>query len=191
MKQVFRHLKRLDLFCVLGAVVFIAAQVWLDLKLPDYMTEIALLVRTPGGELGRIWAAGGKMLVCALSSLAAAVIAALFTAKLAAHFGASLREALFEKVLSLSTAEVNRFSTSGLITRTTGDVTQVQMLIALGLQASFKAPITAVWAIQKVRRGPSAQPRRRQFYRCARGSARPWSFPASNSSGSRPTNSTA
>ena len=150
MKQVFRHLKRLDLFCVLGAMVFIAAQVRLDLKLPDYMTEIALLVRTPGGELGRIWAAGGKMLVCALGSLVAAVIAALFTAKLAAHFGASLRGALFDKVLSLSTAEVNRFSAAGLITRTTSDVTQVQMLIALGLQASFKAPITAVWAIFKM-----------------------------------------
>ncbi|MBE6898996.1 MAG: ABC transporter ATP-binding protein, partial [Ruminococcaceae bacterium] len=150
MLRIFRNLKKKD--CLLGclAIVFIAAQVWLDLRMPDYMTEITQLVQTPGNEMSQVLAAGGKMLLCALGSLLSAVIVSVCAARIATNFGATVRGKLFDKVQSFSMAEVGRFSTASLITRTTNDVMQVQMLIVMGMQAIFKAPLMAIWAITKI-----------------------------------------
>lgn len=150
MIRIFKNLKKSDVFCTLAAIVFIVAQVWLDLKMPDYMTEITQLVQTPGNEMSLVLKAGGKMLVCAVGSLISAVIVSVFAAKIATNFGATLRGKLFDKVQSFSMAEVGKFSTASLITRTTNDVMQVQMLIVMGLQAIVKAPIMAVWAVTKI-----------------------------------------
>ena len=128
----------------------IVLQVWLDLTLPDYMSEITTYVQTPGSAMSDIWTAGGKMLLCALGSLAASVVTAVCAAKIAANFSANLRAKLFDKVQSFSMEEIGKFSTASLITRSTNDVTQVQTFIVMGLQMLIKAPIMAVWAICKI-----------------------------------------
>jgi ATP-binding cassette subfamily B protein len=148
--RIFKNLGKKDWLCVCGAIVFIVTQVWLDLKMPDYMTEITQLVQTPGSEMSQVLTAGGKMLACAVGSLLSAILVAGFAAKIATNFGATLRGRLFDKVQAFSMAEVGRFSTASLITRTTNDVMQVQMLIVMGLQSIVKAPIMAVWAISKI-----------------------------------------
>lgn len=156
MLKLFRNLTRRDWFLAGCSVVFIVVQVWLDLKLPDYMSEITLRVQTEGSAMRDILTAGGKMLACALGSLCAAVIVAIFAARLASNFGASLRSKLFDRVQSFSLEEIGSFSTASLITRSTNDVTQVQMLIVMGFQVIVKAPIMAIWAITKIA-GKSSQ----------------------------------
>ena len=131
-------------------LAFIALQVWLDLKTPDYMAEITTLVQTAGSTMGEILSAGGMMLLCSLGSLAASVVTAICAARIAATLGATLRGRLFSKVQSFSMEEIGRFSTASLITRSTNDVTQIQMLIVLGLQMLLRAPIMAVFAIYKI-----------------------------------------
>lgn len=150
MIRIFKKLRKKDWLYIALSVIFIAAQVWLDLKMPDYMSEITQLVQTGGNEMSDVLIAGGKMLSCALGSLLSAVIVAVFAARIATDFGADLRGALYHKVLSFSKAEISRFSTPSLITRTTNDVTQVQMLIIMGMQAIIKAPLMGVWAILKI-----------------------------------------
>lgn len=150
MIKLMKNLTRKDCCVLLLAVVFIVAQVWLDLKLPDYMSEITMLVQTEGSEMGGILLAGGKMLLCALGSLICAVAVSVMAAKVGSNFAATLRGKLFRKVQAFSMEEIGHFSTSSLITRTTNDVMQVQMMIILGLQALIKAPIMAVWAILKI-----------------------------------------
>ncbi|MDE5616847.1 MAG: ABC transporter ATP-binding protein, partial [Clostridia bacterium] len=132
------------------AIGFVTLMVWFDLTLPDYMAEITLLVKTEGSAMSAILLAGGKMLGCALGSLICSVAVALAASKIASNFSASLRKTLFGKVQDFSMKEIGKFSTASLITRSTNDVTQVQMLITLGLQVIVKAPITAVWAICKI-----------------------------------------
>lgn len=156
MLRILKNLKKSDWLYGCVAIVFIASQVWLDLKMPDYMTEITQLVQTPGNEMSQVLAAGGKMLLCALGSLLSAVFVSISAAKIASNFGATVRGKLFDKVQSFSMSEVGKFSTASLITRTTNDVMQVQMLIVMGLQAIFKAPLMAVWAITKIA-GKSAE----------------------------------
>lgn len=150
MVKIFRYLSKTEYALAGVSLLFIIAQVWLDLKLPDYMNEITKLVQTEGSEMSEILSAGGMMLLCAVASLLSAVIVAVIVAKIAANYSARLREKLFGKVQSLSTEEINHFSIPSLITRTTNDITQVQMLIVMGLQAMVKAPILAVWAIMKI-----------------------------------------
>ncbi|MGF2055927.1 ABC transporter ATP-binding protein [Vagococcus fluvialis] len=150
MVKIFRYLSKTEYALAGVSLLFIIAQVWLDLKLPDYMNEITKLVQTEGSEMSEILSAGGMMLLCAVASLLSAVIVAVIVAKIAANYSARLREKLFGKVQSLSTEEINHFSIPSLITRTTNDITQVQMLIVMGLQAMVKAPILAVWAILKI-----------------------------------------
>lgn len=132
------------------SLIFIVIQVWLDLKLPDYMSEITMLIQSPDSAMSDIWLNGGYMLLCALGSLVAAIIVGYFAAKIAAAFSQRLRSLLFNKVESFSMEEISRFSTSSLITRSTNDITQVQMLVVMALQLIVKAPITAVWAITKI-----------------------------------------
>ena len=150
MLKLLKYLKKKDWLQVFCGLIFICAQVWLDLKLPDYMSEITTLVRTPDSPMSSIWAAGGKMLLCALGSLASSVIVGLFAARLAAAFSCRLRDGIYKKVESFSMEEIGNFSISSLITRSTNDITQIQMIIAMGMQVMIKAPIMAVWAILKI-----------------------------------------
>ena len=135
---------------VLASVAFIVLHVWLDLRLPDYMSTITLLVQTPGSSTAKIWENGGYMLACALGRALCSVVVGYFCAKIAAIFSLRVREKLFLKVQSFSLAEIKKFSTASLITRSTNDVTQVQMVIAMGLQVIIKSPILATWAIIKI-----------------------------------------
>ena len=139
MLKIFRNLTRKDLLIALLALCFIVAQVWLDLRMPDYMSEITVLVQTPGSAMRDIWIAGGMMLLCAFGSLAAAVCTVVCAAKIASAFSANLRRKLFTRVQMFSMEEIGRFSTASLITRTTNDVMQVQMLIVLGLHILIKS----------------------------------------------------
>ena len=150
MLRLLRYFKSREWAQVLICVVLIVLQVYLDLKLPDYMTDITILVQTEGSEMSEIWQAGGKMLSCALGSMAMAIATGFFAARLAAGLSKKLRSAVYNKVSGFSMEEINRFSTASLITRSTNDITQVQMMVALGLQVMIKAPITGVWAVCKI-----------------------------------------
>lgn len=150
MIKMFRQLKKREWLLFLCSVLFIIAQVWLDLKLPDYMSKITQLVQTEGSEMEEILAAGGKMLLCAFFSLATSFIVAAISAKVAANLSGRLRFALFNRVQSFSMEEINHFSTASLVTRSTNDVTQVQMFVVMGLQILIKAPILAGWALVKI-----------------------------------------
>ena len=150
MTKIFKYLKPREWLMAGVSLLFIVAQVWLDLRLPEYMLQITTLTQTPGSEMGDIWLTGAYMLLCALGSLATAFAVGYIAARIGASFSQRLRSLLFNKVESFSMEEINRFSTSSLITRSTNDITQVQMLIVMGLQLVIKAPITAVWAITKI-----------------------------------------
>lgn len=150
MRKLLKYFQKEDWIYVLLSVLFVAGQVGLDLTLPDYMTEITSLVQTEGSQMSDIFVAGGKMLLCALGSLVLAIIVGYFAAKLAAILAKRLRLAVFQKVEDFSMEEINGFSTASLITRSTNDITQVQMIVAMGLQVMIKAPIMAVWAITKI-----------------------------------------
>ncbi|MEA4964624.1 MAG: ABC transporter ATP-binding protein [Oscillospiraceae bacterium] len=150
MLKILKYMRKKDWLLVLCSVVFIVAQVYLDLKLPDYMIDITRLVETEGSQLSDILSSGGWMLFCALGSLASSVIVAGFAARVAANFCKRLRELQYDRVGSFSMQEINGFSTASLITRSTNDITQIQMIIAMGMQAFIKAPITAVWAVTKI-----------------------------------------
>ncbi len=150
MLRIFKYFKTKEWLMAGASLIFIIIQVWLDLKLPDFMSEITMLTQTPGSAMSEIWLNGGYMLLCALGSLVAAIAVGGFAAKIAASFSQRLRSLLFSKVESFSIEEIKRFSTSSLITRSTNDVTQVQMLVVMGLQLVVKAPITAAWAITKI-----------------------------------------
>lgn len=132
------------------AFLLILVQVWLSLTMPDYMSEITMLVQTEGSAMADILTAGGKMLLCAVGSLISAVFTAVCAAKISSNFSANLRSQIFDKVQSFSMEEIGRFSTASLITRSTNDITQVQMVIVLGLEVMLKAPVMAVWAICKI-----------------------------------------
>ena len=156
MKGVYIMLKLLKKFTKtewalsFAALCFIVLQVWMDLTMPDYMSEITTLVQTEGSAMSAILIAGGKMLACALGSFAAAACTVVCVAKIAANSSANLRALLFHKVQSFTMGEIGQFSTASLITRSTNDVMQVQMFVVMGLQVLLKAPITAVWAIAKI-----------------------------------------
>lgn len=150
MIKLFKNLRKQEWGLIVLALVFVVAQVWLDLTIPDYMADITRLVQTDGSTMNEILTAGGKMLLCALGSLVSAVLTAICAARIATSFAATIRGKLFSKVQSFSMEEIGHFSTASLITRSTNDVTQTQMLIAMGLQMLVKAPIMAVWAIMKI-----------------------------------------
>lgn len=153
MLKLMKKFTALEWVLVILAVAFITLTVWCEMTMPEYMSEITRLVQTPGSAMKDVWIAGAKMLGFALGSLLCSVAVALIASRIASNFGASLRASLFSKVQSFSMQEISKFSTASLITRSTNDVTQVQMLITLGLQVIVKAPITAVWAICKISTG--------------------------------------
>lgn len=150
MIKLFRYLRKKDWLFVCISLCFIVFQVWLDLRLLDYMAEITRLIQTPDSALSSVVWAGMKMLACAILSMAAMFVVGYFVAQVAAGLSKRLREAVYDKVISFSMEEMGKFSTASLITRSTNDISQVQMVIAIGLQASVRAPIMAVWAITKI-----------------------------------------
>ena len=150
MIKLFRFLRKKELALIALSVCFVVLQVWLDLTLPDFMADITMLVQTPGSPMSEILTAGLKMVGCAFGSLAASMVTALCASKIASEFSANLRSAIFRKVQSFSMEEIGKFSTASLITRSTNDINQVQMVIVMGLQVMVKAPIMAVWAILKI-----------------------------------------
>ncbi len=150
MVKIFKYLIPKEWLLIFVSLLFIVAQVWMDLKLPDYMSQITTYVQTEGSTMSQIWEAGAYMLLCALGSLAAAIVVGFFATRIAASFTARLRSLLFNKVESFSMQEINKFSTASLITRSTNDITQIQMIVTMGLQVLIKAPILAVWAIVKI-----------------------------------------
>ena len=150
MVKLLKKLTWKDFILAAVAFVFIIVQVWLSLTMPDYMSEITKLVQTKGSKMNDILIAGGKMLACALGSLLAAVCTSICASKISSNFSANLRGQVFHKVQSFSMEEIGNFSTTSLITRSTNDITQVQMLIVMGLEVLLKAPIMAVWALCKI-----------------------------------------
>ncbi len=150
MTKLLKEFNKKDYFLVFICALLILLQVWLDLKLPDYMSEITKLVQTEGSKMKDILTQGGYMLLCAGGSLISAFIVGYLTSYISATFSQKTRKTLFEKVQSFSMEEIKAFKTSSLITRTTNDITNIQMFISMGLQMLIKAPITAVWAILKI-----------------------------------------
>lgn len=150
MLRIFKNFRKQEVVLALFSVVFVVAQVWLELKLPDYMREITSLITTQDSAMHDILIAGGKMLFCAFGSLLVTVLVAVCASRIASNFSAIVRGKLFDKVQSFSMEEIGRFSTASLITRSTNDVTQVQMLIVMGLSIMMRAPIMAVMAILKI-----------------------------------------
>lgn len=150
MIKLLKNLPKRNWLMMFFAIGFVVLQVWLDLTIPDYMADITALVQTDGSKMADIMAAGGKMLLCAFGSLAATVVVAIISSRIASDFSAVLRAKLFNKVQGFSMEEIGRFSTASLITRSTNDVTQVQMFVTMGFQVLIKAPILAIWAVCKI-----------------------------------------
>lgn len=150
MIKLLKNLPKRNWLMMFFAIGFVVLQVWLDLTIPDYMADITALVQTDGSKMADIMAAGGKMLLCAFGSLAATVVVAIISSRIASDFSAVLRAKLFNKVQGFSMEEIGRFSTASLITRSTNDVTQVQMFVTIGFQVLIKAPILAIWAVCKI-----------------------------------------
>ena len=150
MKKLFKNFNKMDILCIISCIILIVFQVWLDLKLPDYMSKITVLVQTEGNNIKDILIQGGYMLLCAFGSLVSAIIVGYLASGVSASFSLNIRKKIFRKVEEFSTEEIKKFSTSSLITRTTNDVTQIEMLISMGLQMMIKAPIMAVWAVSKI-----------------------------------------
>ena len=150
MLKLLKDFNKKDWLIVFVSLLLIVFQVWLDLKLPDYMSNITVLVQTKGSQMSEILTEGGYMILCAAGSLVAAMMVCYLTSFISATFSRKLRKQLFEKVQGFSMEEIKKFSTSSLIIRTTNDITNIQMFIAMGLQMLIKAPITAVWAVFKI-----------------------------------------
>ena len=150
MLRILKYLSKAEIGQMLIALVTIVGQVFFDLKLPDYMSDITTLVETPGSAMSDIWIAGGKMLLISLGSVACAIVTGYISARVGSSFSQRLRSLDFRKLVSYGPAEMSKFSTASLITRSTNDITQIQMFITIGLQLIVKSPIMAVWAICKI-----------------------------------------
>ena len=150
MLRLFKNYRVKDIFLMMIAIALIVLQVWLDLRMPEYMSTITKLVETEGSKMKDILYNGGLMLACSFGSLIAMIVVGYIISYVSAYFSMNLRKKVFDKVESLAINEVKKFKVSSLITRTTNDITQIQMLISMGLQMMIKAPITAIWAITKI-----------------------------------------
>ena len=150
MFKLLKSFRKKEWLITIVSVCLIVMQVWLELKMPDYMSKVTILVQTEGSKMSDILINGGYMLLCAFGSLVGAVIVGYLIALLSAGFSKELRGKLFRKVEEMSMSEVKEFSTNSLITRTTNDITQVEMFVGFGLQLLIKAPVTAIWAITKI-----------------------------------------
>ena len=150
MGHLLRYMRKRDIGLTVLCVLLVAGQVFLDLRMPDYTKEITLLISSESNVISDYFAAGGKMLACAFGSALLAVVVGYLAASIAADFSYDIRGRVFAKVSDFGAGEISRFSTASLITRTTNDITQIQMVVVMGLQVLIKAPIMAVWAIMKI-----------------------------------------
>ena len=150
MLKLLKNLEKKDLLIILVVFVLVVFSVYLDLKMPEYMSDITVLVQTDTSTMKEILTAGGHMLLCAVGSLLCTICVGYFNSLLAARFSRTVRRKIFAKVESFGIAEIKQFSTSSLITRTTNDVTQIEMFLSMGLQLLIKSPIMAVWALLKI-----------------------------------------
>ena len=150
MIKLLKRMRRREALMALLCAVLVVAQVYFDLKLPDYMTRLTTLIKTPGSVTADILSVGGEMLLCTLASAVLAVGCGYLAAKTASGFSFSVRADLFHHVMDAGSEEMQSFSVPSLITRTTNDITQIQMIVAMGLQMLMKAPIMAVWAVIKI-----------------------------------------
>lgn len=150
MFKLFKNFDKKDYFFIFVVFLLVLFQVWLDLKMPDYMSAITRLVQSDGSKMAEILKNGGFMMLCAFGSLITAVFTGYIVSNVSSNFSMNIREKLFKKITDLSTSEIKSFSTSSLITRTTNDITQIEMVISMGLQLMLKAPITAIWAVSKI-----------------------------------------
>lgn len=149
MLKLFRYMKTMDCIYMLGILVFVVISVWCTLTMPDYMTQITQLVET-GGEMSEVWKSGGIMLAFAFGDVICTIVIGFFTSQVAANFSKNLRKELYDKVVGFSMEEINNFSTSSLVTRSTNDIVQIVQIISMGLQMMLKAPIIAIWAVFKI-----------------------------------------
>lgn len=145
-----KYLRKRDWLYIIFTIILIVVQVWLDLKMPDYTSKLTTTVSGGGVKMKDVWSNGGLMLLCAVGSMVSAIVCGYFIARIASSYSHNLKQAMFDKVSSFSSNEMKKFSTPSLITRTTNDVSNIQMFIAMGLQALIKAPILAIWAICKI-----------------------------------------
>lgn len=150
MFKLFKNVTKREILLIIISTILIIFQVFLELKMPDYMSTITRLVQTEGSKIKDILINGGYMLLCAFGSLISAIIVGYLIANITSAFSMHTRKTLFNKIESLSLSEVKEFKTSSLITRTTNDITQIEMFLGLGLQMLIKAPLTAIWAITKI-----------------------------------------
>ena len=150
MIKLFKNLEKKDFIIIILVALLVIFSVFLDLRLPEYMSDITRLVQTEDSTMNEILKSGVFMLLCAVSSLICTIVVGYFTSLLSARFSRSIRKKIFEKVESFGISEIKKFSTASLITRTTNDVTQIEMLLAMGLQLLIKAPIMAIWALLKI-----------------------------------------
>ncbi len=150
MFKLFKNFTLKEKLVILACLILVGANVGLELRIPDYMSKITQLVQTDGSKMSEILTQGAYMVICAFGSLVASIIVGYLAARLSSSFSLSIREKVFNKVQSFGTEEIKKFSTSSLITRTTNDITQIEMFIAMGLQMTFRAPIMAIWAISKI-----------------------------------------
>ena len=150
MFKLFKNFTLKEKLVILACLILVGANVGLELRIPDYMSKITQLVQTDGSKMSEILTQGAYMVICAFGSLVASIIVGYLAARLSSSFSLNIREKVFNKVQSFGTEEIKKFSTSSLITRTTNDITQIEMFIAMGLQMTFRAPIMAIWAISKI-----------------------------------------
>ncbi len=150
MLKLMKNFTKKDVMTIIACIIIMIFQVWIELRLPEYMSTITRLIQTSGSTIPEVLKQGSHMLLCAFGSMTSAIMIGYLASGLSASFSLALREKVFKKVQKLAEAEIKKFSTSSLITRTTNDVTQIEMLISFGLQALIKAPIMAVWAISKI-----------------------------------------
>ncbi len=150
MLKLLKYMKNRERRMVLVCIALIVGQVYFDLTMPDYMSDLTVLIKTPGSEMAKIMSVGAKMLGCTLASAVLAIACGFLTSRIASGYSYAVREKLFSHVMTLGKAETSKFSIPSLITRTTNDITQLQMIVVMGLQSLVKAPIMAVWAIVKI-----------------------------------------
>ena len=150
MFKLLKKIKSYEWFLVLLSAGFIIVEVWLNLKIPGYMNQITKLIQTPESNMSEVWKNGGFMLLCAFGSLTSSIIVSFIASKISSALAYRIRKDVYEKIQSFSMKEIKNFSTSSLITRTTNDVTQVQLIFVLGVQLLIQAPVTAIWAICKI-----------------------------------------
>ena len=150
MIKLLKRMRKREALMTLICALLVVVQVYFDLKLPDYMTQLTTLIKTPGSETADVLSVGGQMLLCTLASAVLAIACGYLAAKTASGFSFAVRGDLFHHVMDAGSEEMHAFSVPSLITRTTNDITQIQMIVAMGLQMLMRAPIMAVWAVIKI-----------------------------------------